>query len=1326
MRKLKISLTAILVLCCSFIVCLSAGCAKSSGGGYTIKFYGNGGTEYEDVTTSSSSQKIILPEPYRSAYTFEGWFTDETFSSDALEGGVTYTPSSDVSFYAKWKAIEFTVNFVSDGKTAYESVTVVGAYLELPVPEKDNYTFIGWFADEDLSGEALNGNYISDGKEVTLYAGWVKNDLYTITLVTDDENDTITLSDYGEGVSLPVPKRYGYEFCGWYENKSFDGESIPMEFFADKNVTFYAKWRETVYLYTYFGNTNTYDRISYEPNTLVQVEELEAPESIIVNGEACPFHHWANARGDLLNDFVIIGHTDVFAVYDESNAPVKDNFIAAPDGSYVSTHRAGVKMLIDNGKNLGAYSVDITFPKGAAGGVNALFRVKLSGQDYPYAEVGTEYLSAGFFPETGVMQIYRVKDGVLSNFISRIYLDSLPSAWREKFNSAIIGELVTMTFTVTDYGDGFDVYVDGDKIYSYSDGGILDGFVGTGFGIRSSTPSTKFSNAKYYSFRTITLEANGGINVPEKIEYAVGRLETGLPLKENAAFVGWFYDEQLTNEVDVDNPLIEGDATLYAAYVDADVNVTLYDGENKLASYGYVGGNQELFLPELENKANRIFIGWFYDKEATLRVNENDVLTESASIYAGYRLPKHDSFVYDAENDTYTISSGSANGAFVAGETPYVYSEYTLSYSVTKGVTSGSATLAFRMNMYQDNVVDGISMYLTFGLNTSTGRVGCGYSNGSGRFVSIKDVPLTDTPEWSAYFTGAQEGEVIDVTLCVRDFGNFVTYYINGEHAFTLDDAQTLGAFNGVGYGIRSSAKDITYRISVSEIAAMIYELTLVDGEDVAHIEYVDGNELPVPTTKIANRVFEAWYYDQAFTEVVDIENNEFSSKKILYAKRRLPQNKYFEKDGDAYVYVGKGKGGAFVADETVYDYTEYSISFSITYGVTAGAASLAFRMNMYQDNVVDSDSIYLTFGLNTASSNGKVQCGYSNGSNRWTNIYAVPLANTPLWKQTLDNATSGDELNVTLSVRDMGACVRYYVNGELAYTLDDAELLKTFDGKGYGIRSTASTDTSFVITAKEFNDFHTLTLVNGEEKSTITFVAGDALPVPESAVENRVFVGWCYDEQLTSHADVADENFADYDTLYAAWRLPTHVNMTAYEKDEKTFYECKGTVIAIVDETRYDLDKGEYTEYTGTFDFVKGTTKSVYFAFRMTGNTDNVTSGVGWRFLALGIQIQTGKYGFVYVNGGAATAIKGWTADNGAWKTYYDSVNSGETISCKFTIKDFGNKIECYFNDCLVYSYSGDYLTNENFRGIGYGIFATGNVVATYYDFNATKIEEE
>ena len=136
---------------------------------------------------------------------------------------------------------------------------------------------------------------------------------------------------------------------------------------------------------------------------------------------------------------------------------------------------------------------------------------------YPYEDLGTSYISAVFCPDdNGSIQVSRVwgdngsgkaRFGHLTvttctgatypqSGQSTSPLNSLPTAYQNKFNSTADGAEITCTMTVKDYGTYFEIYIDGNLALTCRDSNISS-CTGTGLGIRSSTKMVTISNVTY-------------------------------------------------------------------------------------------------------------------------------------------------------------------------------------------------------------------------------------------------------------------------------------------------------------------------------------------------------------------------------------------------------------------------------------------------------------------------------------------------------------------------------------------------------------------------------------------------------------------------------------------------------------------------------------------------------------------------------------------------------------------------------------------------------------------------------------------------------------
>ena len=130
-----------------------------------------------------------------------------------------------------------------------------------PVKTKPEYTFSGWYLNEELTGSALDEHTIE--KNVTFYAKYTPN-TYTVTFNAgengklDQNQDTVTKTGKnGTSLTAPTPKANdGFEFAGWVEGNDTNAETVEIPTTITKNVTYTATWREKTYTVTFNAGDN--------------------------------------------------------------------------------------------------------------------------------------------------------------------------------------------------------------------------------------------------------------------------------------------------------------------------------------------------------------------------------------------------------------------------------------------------------------------------------------------------------------------------------------------------------------------------------------------------------------------------------------------------------------------------------------------------------------------------------------------------------------------------------------------------------------------------------------------------------------------------------------------------------------------------------------------------------------------------------------------------------------------------------------------------------------------------------------------------------------
>lgn len=196
--------------------------------------------------TSSNENVATIDELGNIKAITVGTTTIETVVSSLYDEGVSKTYKLVIEI----KDLTFAINYVLDGGTNSENNPNEYVPEKLPLllenPTKSGYKFVGWYDNENFTGESITEISAGTMGDVTLYAKWNALDYrisYELNGGTNAENpDGYDVSDLP--VSLHAPSRTGYIFKGWYmgENRVL---AIPVG--TTGNVVVSAKWEPITY-----------------------------------------------------------------------------------------------------------------------------------------------------------------------------------------------------------------------------------------------------------------------------------------------------------------------------------------------------------------------------------------------------------------------------------------------------------------------------------------------------------------------------------------------------------------------------------------------------------------------------------------------------------------------------------------------------------------------------------------------------------------------------------------------------------------------------------------------------------------------------------------------------------------------------------------------------------------------------------------------------------------------------------------------------------------------------------------------------------------------
>ncbi|MCM1556198.1 MAG: InlB B-repeat-containing protein [Anaeroplasma bactoclasticum] len=198
--------------------------------------------DIEVYTCSVDELSLIdaIASPTKEGYSFKGWYKDDTlwdFSKDLVE--------ESLILYAKWEK-DLRVIFDSCGGTSIEGITIKkGSTIQSPLPPtKEGYSFKGWY--KDGVAWAFENKIVED---MILQAAWEKIIVYH-QVCFQYVDGTLYLEqqvEQGNMISPPVePKLEGYQFKGWYKDKSCL-ELFDFSSFIRENLILYGAWEEKTY-----------------------------------------------------------------------------------------------------------------------------------------------------------------------------------------------------------------------------------------------------------------------------------------------------------------------------------------------------------------------------------------------------------------------------------------------------------------------------------------------------------------------------------------------------------------------------------------------------------------------------------------------------------------------------------------------------------------------------------------------------------------------------------------------------------------------------------------------------------------------------------------------------------------------------------------------------------------------------------------------------------------------------------------------------------------------------------------------------------------------
>ncbi len=285
----------------------------------------NGGllTASKEMTGVIGKAYGTLPVPKKPGCTFLGWYTAKA-GGTKVTALTTVTVRDDHTLYARYEVDDYKLTFVADGKTVEErTIRYLETYGALPVAEKAGYTFDGWYTAEIGGTKITESTVFYACEDQVLYARLIAPYATVDLFVDGAEYDAIETA-YGEPYgTLPVPKKTGHTFLGWYTAET-GGTQVTEDttYTAAGDSALYARFEIATYTVSLLSHNDLCE--TREITYLEPYGTLPTPER-----DGCTFVGWytAGIGGTEVTAETLLTRAEDHAIYARF-APIEE--IAVP------------------------------------------------------------------------------------------------------------------------------------------------------------------------------------------------------------------------------------------------------------------------------------------------------------------------------------------------------------------------------------------------------------------------------------------------------------------------------------------------------------------------------------------------------------------------------------------------------------------------------------------------------------------------------------------------------------------------------------------------------------------------------------------------------------------------------------------------------------------------------------------------------------------------------------------------------------------------------------------------------------------------------------
>ena len=821
--------------------------------------------------TGLYGQKIEIKEPAKQGYKFLGWNADGGVMPELFTANGAYK--------ALWK--ELAVGSVEYKVKHFQQTVDGNDYNEITVDEQSGWGIAGeqteavakeytGFTVKTFSQETIKAD---DLTVVEIYYDRIK---VTLTINLDGGQSATALDDgkliglYGADVSFENPVKSGFKFIGW----NTEGGILPATFSVDGEYT--ALWSEVSAgnaSYTVKHFQQKIDGSGYE----LSVTDTSSDGPVGSNTEAVAKEYTGFTVKSFSQETIKADGSTVVEIYYDR---IKVTLTIDLDGGQSTT------ALVD-GKLIGLYGAPVSFAD----------PIKL------------DFTFDGWNSEGGKLPVTFLEDGAYkalwatgkATYTVRHFLQTVDgTAYEEDSDSTEIinGVIGAQTSAVAkdDYA-GFTAQ-------AFEQAVVAEG--------NSTVVEIKYNRISV----ALTVNLNGGTTTTSLQDGKLSCLYGGTvsaadPVKEDAAFEGWYKDAEFTVPFNFKVPLTK-DSSIYARYKYMVSFVT--NGGTEVAEVTVKDG-ETLPLPEVQ-KTGAAFAGWYTDSGFTAQFTASSV-TKNTVLYARWSY----SVTFNANTPADGTVTGTMSVQNIAAGSSERLTENAFScegYIFQKWNTKADGSGTDYSDKHDISVTESIVLYAQW-VKEQAGSFPVTFDMNGGNSIDVQQVeegtcaeqpvnPLKANAEFEGWYKDASFTTAFDfskpITAATTVYARWkytVSFNTNGGSevaSVTIKDGESLSRPSAPSksnvsfdawYLSFSAAEAVSFPMTVNADTTLYakWKCTLSfntkGGNYIEPLTVSEGGAVTLPAAEKTGVTFAGWYADSSFT--TQFTSNSISVNTTVYAR---------------------------------------------------------------------------------------------------------------------------------------------------------------------------------------------------------------------------------------------------------------------------------------------------------------------------------------------------------------------------------------------------------------------------------------------------------